>query len=191
MMLKKEVEAPLNKQWWEYIGYYNSKLLPFALIALLVVIIFELFIHLENKLAVTFVHLLDIIVIGIFIIDLIFLAIKTKNAKLFFKRYWLDIIAVFPFVFALRLFNVAYRSIVATEQVAISQAVLHETLEVGKEVSKEVKIVREGAEAGKFARASRLGARAVRLVTKSRFLEKFNGKRREIKTREIKTRVKR
>ena len=178
-MKKETIDLPPNKKWWEYIGYYNSRLLPLALIVLLFIIVFELFIHLENEILETVVHLLDILVIGIFIIDLIFLAIKTRNAKLFFKRYWLDIIAVFPFVFALRLFNAAYRSIVATEQIAISQAVFHETLEVGKEVSKEVKIAREGVEAGKFARASRLGARAVRLVTKTRFFEKFNGKKKK------------
>ncbi|HLC81337.1 MAG TPA: hypothetical protein VJH68_01650 [Candidatus Nanoarchaeia archaeon] len=170
-----EKMKPATRKWWWYIEHYNSKLLPPALVILLFVILFELFVHVENKLLLTAVHLLDIFVIVIFIIDLVFLAIKTKNAQLFLKRYWLDILAVFPFVFAFRLFNVAYRSIFVTEQLAISQAVFHETLEVGKEVSREARIVREGTEAGRFVRTSRVVARAARFVAKSRLFKKLNG----------------
>ena len=76
--------------FWEKVEHYNAKLIQPALIVLLAVIIFELFIHVENHAIELIVKIADALVIAVFVIDLIFLAKKAKSVKFFFKNYWLD-----------------------------------------------------------------------------------------------------
>ena len=81
-------------KFWEKVENYNSKLIPPAIVVLLGVIIFELFLHIENPTVQLVVHILDGFVIAVFVIDLIFLGIKAKSTKFFFRSYWLDVIAI-------------------------------------------------------------------------------------------------
>lgn len=165
--------------FWEKVEYYNAKLIPYALIVLLFVIVFELFVYTENHLLEIFIKLLDYFVITVFVIDLTFLAIKAKSVRFFFRNYWLDILAVFPFVMFFNAINFVYRAAIATavvtERVAVSQAVLHETVEVGK----EIEALAKGE--GKIAKVSRIVARGIRVVTKSRFFKKLQAKHEHIR----------
>lgn len=155
--------------FWEKVEHYNAKLIPPALVVLLAVIIFELFIHVENHTIELIVKIADALVIAVFVIDLIFLAKKAKSVKFFFKNYWLDIIAVFPFVLFFNLLESAYRIAIATERLALGQAILHETVEA----SKSAKVL---AKSGKVVR---IGARLLRIVTKSRLFTKVHHGRRK------------
>ncbi len=155
--------------FWEKVEHYNAKLIPPALVVLLAVIIFELFIHVENHAIELIVKIADALVIAVFVIDLIFLAKKAKSVKFFFKNYWLDIIAVFPFVLFFNLLESAYRIAIATERLALGQAILHETVEA----SKSTKVL---AKSGKVVR---IGARLLRIVTKSRLFTKIHHGRRK------------
>lgn len=155
--------------FWEKVEHYNAKLITPALVVLLAVIIFELFIHVENHTIELIVKIADALVIAVFVIDLIFLAKKAKSVKFFFKNYWLDIIAVFPFVLFFRLAESTYRIAIATERLTIGQAILHETVEA----SKSAKVL---AKSGKFVR---IGARLLRIVTKSRLFTKVHPGRRK------------
>ena len=173
----------MNK-FWKKVEHYNSKLIPFAVAALLLVIIFELFIHTENHSIELSITILDYLVITIFIIDLIFLWIKSKHIKYFFQHYWLDIIAIFPFIIFFNLINNLYRAVIATERFVIAQAILHETLEAGKGVEG---VAKSGSKVGKFIRIS---ARSIRIVTKSRLFKRFksahNRTKKKIKGRKRK-----
>ncbi|MBR9683570.1 hypothetical protein GOV03_03445 [Candidatus Woesearchaeota archaeon] len=157
---KKKFKLPA---FWEKVEHYNAKLIPVALILLLFVIIFELFIHIENHTVEFWVHMIDYFVIAVFVIDLIFLGIHSKSTRFFFKSYWLDIIAIFPFVFALNVVNNLYKAVIATERFVIGQAIFHETLEAGK----SAKILT------KTGRFTKMGARILRILTKSHFLTKI------------------
>lgn len=160
-------------RFWEKVEHYNAMLIPYALIILFGIIIFELFLHIEDENILFFVHVLDGIVITIFVIDLIFLRRKAKTTKEFMKHYWLDIIAVFPFVFLFNQFGRIYRAIVVNEQFAVGQAILHE----GLEAEKGIKIAARGEKALKFTRVARIiriVARALRFVTKTRLLSRFS-----------------
>lgn len=157
----------MNEEFWENVEHYNTKLIPYALVILLGIIIFELFIHVEDEQILLLVHGLDWIVISIFVVDLIFLSRKTKNAKEFFKHYWLDLLAVFPFALLFSLVGRIYQALAATEQLAVGQAIFHESLEA----EKGLKAVARGEKTIKFARAARfirIGARIVRVISKSR-----------------------
>ena len=143
-----------------------SRLIPYALIVLTIIIILELGFHIENHTVHTILVTLDYIVIGIFVIDLIFIARKCNTAMYFFKNYWLDILAVFPFVLAFNLVNEFYRIFALTKQFKLGQSIIHESLEVRKGVA-------VAARTGKIARYIRIGARTLRIITKSKFLKIF------------------
>ena len=156
-------------QFWETVEKVNSKLIPPALILLLGVIIFELFLHVENHTIELIVEIADYFIIAVFVIDLIFLAIKAKSTKFFFKSYWLDILAIFPFIIFSKFIGGVFK-LFATTEVVVGQAILHESLEVSKVAVRAERFAKVG-------RMTRLGARAVRLISKS--IPRF--KRRKLK----------
>lgn len=166
----------------EKVEHYNAKLIPFALVVLAAIIIYELFLHYENHTLELAVKILDGLVIAVFVIDLIFLAVRAKNARFFFRNFWLDILAIFPFSLFFEMVNALYRVVVATERIAIGQAIAHETLEV----SKEARVL---SKSGKAARVIKMIARLVRIVTKSHFFTRFHHQRhgRKRKKRKEKT----
>ncbi|HLD39719.1 MAG TPA: hypothetical protein VJB13_01115 [Candidatus Nanoarchaeia archaeon] len=165
----------MNK-FWEKVEHYNSKLITPALIVLLAIIILELFVHIENHTVELILKIADALVVTVFIIDLIFLAKKAKSVKFFFQNYWLDILAVFPFVLVFNFVESIYRAIVVTERITLGQAVLHETVEA----SKEAKAFSKSA---KFARIIRIVARSLRFVTKSQLFTTVHHNRKKKQVR--------
>lgn len=163
----------MNK-FWEKIEEYNKKIIPIAIVLLLFIIIFELFLHIENHTVELLVHIADIFVIIVFVIDLIFLAIHARSVKFFFKNYWLDIIAVFPFALFFTLTTKLYSIVITTERFIITQSILHESLEARKGVSAL-------ARTQKFARYLRIVARLIRIITKSRLFTHFGKKHKQAK----------
>lgn len=154
------------KKFWERIEQYNAKLILPAIVGLFFVIIVELFFqdfahHYHAPIAI-----LDYFIIAIFVIDLIFLAIKAKSIQFFFKNYWLDIIAIVPLVLIFTIVGRLYRAFSAAGRVTIGQAILHESLEVRKGVSALSRSQR-------IAKYIRIGARSIRIVTKSRVFTKL------------------
>ncbi len=155
---------------WENIEYYNEHLIPIAVIALLIIIVVELFFEIHSHTIEQIIHIADYFVIAVFIIDLIFIFRRCRGLKFFFKHYWLDIIAVFPFIFIFRAFGSLFRLVLASEFL-FGQTVLHETLELRK-----LSYATKAQKAGRFAR---MIARVIRVVTKTRFFKRFKrpGKR--------------
>ena len=145
-----------QKSVWARIEKINRKLIPLALLLLLGIIIFELFIHSENETVIFWVKVADVAVITIFVIDLLFLAKRARSGKIFLREYWLDILAVFPFSLAFSAVENIYRSFAVTERLVVGQAIVHESLETEKLLAKS----------GRFAKYGRILARGVRLSTK-------------------------
>jgi hypothetical protein len=158
----------MNK-FWEKVEHYNARLIPPAIVVLLFIIIVELFFKDFAHNYHTLIVVLDMFVIAVFVIDLIFLAIRAKSTVYFFKHYWLDIIAIFPFVIAMNVLSKLYKVFATAGKVAIGQAIVHESLEARKGI-------RALARAGKFARWLRIVARMIRVVTKSRLFSHFHAK---------------
>jgi len=174
---------PIMNEFWEKVEKVNRKLIPYAIVVLLGVIIYELFFHVEDHTINLVVEILDGIVIGIFVIDLIFLAIKSKSTKFFFRHYWLDLLAIFPFTLFFNTINRIYRLLVVSERLAVGQALVHEGLEARKGLSafargeklaaESTKLVGEGTRFVRFARFFRIGVRLLRVITKSGILPKL------------------
>ena len=111
-------------------------------------------------------EILDFIVIAVFVVDLIFLGIKAKSTKFFFKHYWLDLIAVFPFSIMFKAIEGIAQIVTAAERITVGQALFHESLEVSK----------AAARAERFAKAGRyvkIGARIIRVFTKGKSIVRF------------------
>ncbi len=159
---------------WEKVERINTKLIPAALVLLLFIIFYELVLHKPYphwELAVT---IIDYLIITIFVIDLIFLAIKARTTRYFFRHYWLDILAVFPFGLLFKAIEQVFRGIQAAERLVIAQAVLHEALEV----EKEARLATRGERLAKFLR---IGTRGIRFLSKSHFFGVFSRKEQEAK----------
>ncbi|MBI2102441.1 hypothetical protein HYT55_01265 [Candidatus Woesearchaeota archaeon] len=148
------------KTFWKKVERWNTTLIPYSLIILAGIIIYDLFFHIDNPIINLTVEILDGLVIAVFVIDLIFLALKAKNAKIFFKNYWLDILAVFPFYFFFRVFGQLYRTALSAEEIFIGQKILHESVEAEKEVAAAIKTERG-------AKVLRSGIRSVRILSKT------------------------
>lgn len=159
----------MNK-FWEKVEHYNAKLITPAVVGLLFVIVVELGFHDFAEHYHTLIAILDGFIVAIFVIDLIFLAIRAKSTAYFFKHYWLDIVAIFPFVLAMTILSKIYQIFSAAGKFAVGQAIVHESLEARKGV-------RALARAGRFTRWLRIGARMIRVITKSRFFSHVQAKR--------------
>jgi len=156
-------------KFWEKVEHYNTRIIPLAILGLLFVIIVELFFHEFAETYHTPIQILDGIIIAIFVVDLIFLGIKAKSTKFFFKSYWLDMLAIFPFGIFFNTVSKLYRAVLSAERLIVGQAILHESLEARKGVSAI-------ARSGRFPRMIRVIARSIRVVTKSRLFTQFRAK---------------
>ena len=166
---KNKAETKIRSKFLEHLEHYNARLIPFAIIILLFIIIVELFFH---EFAETY-HLplliLDNLVIIIFIIDLIFLALHARSVKFFFKSYWLDILAVIPIALLFTIFNRIYHTLLAAREIATSQALVHETLEARRAASALAK-------GNRLAKSIGTSTRIVRVIVKSRLFTQIHHK---------------
>ena len=149
--------------FWEKVEEVNSRIIPSALVVLLVIIIFEIFLHTENEKIALTVEIIDALIITIFAIDLTFLAIHAHSTKFFFKNYWLDILAILPLGIFFKVASRAYETAILGERLTVGQAVFHESLEARKGFVELLK-------SGKAAKFARIAARLTRILSKSQTL---------------------
>jgi len=164
------------KQWLHKIELLVDKIIPYSLVLLLFLIIGEIFFSEKVEPYSLYVSVLDGLIIFIFVIDLIFKYVRIRNFPKFFKKYWLEIIAVFPAFLVLRLveeFIIIARLGETFESVGeTAQSAIHEV--VG--VEKEGKILmREIERTGQGVSRLRYYHRFVKPLTRlPRFLKAFS-----------------
>lgn len=160
-------------------------IIPYSLIVLLAVIILEFFYHdwvkaynLQLPISVA-----DNLIVGIFVADLAFKYRRVKNIPQFIRKYWLDIIAVFPFFLFFRVFG-RFLRFFSKETIESGQMIMHESLEVERGAAKllskserlesgAAKIIESAEKAGKASRA-RYFARLLRPLARSPRLAKIH-----------------
>ena len=121
---------------------FVDKAIPYLLIVLLGIIIVEIFFH---DIAVeyhTLITVLDYLIIAFFLVDLGFKFHRVKKIPKFFKKYWLEIIAVFPFFLVFRFFESFAGVYFAVQDLVLPQKILHEGVEVERIVARESRIAR-------------------------------------------------
>jgi voltage-gated potassium channel len=95
------------KLWLHKIERIVDSTIPFFIVILLILILIEIFFNEAAEPYSAYIDWADRIIIGVFVIDLIFKYLRVRNIPKFFRHYWLDILAVFPFVLFFRIFQEA------------------------------------------------------------------------------------
>ena len=151
-----------------------DKLIPPMLIVLLGLIIVEIWFQDIAEHYHTLIISLDYLVLSVFVLDVIFKYIRIKPFKTFLRKSWLDILAIFPFAMIFRAFEAFFGFSQVLEK---GQMIIHESLEVEKELAKTEKgIVRIAQEAEKMAKVSRTSrfARFIRPIARAaRFVLRY------------------
>ncbi|HLD10471.1 MAG TPA: hypothetical protein VJB89_00155 [Candidatus Nanoarchaeia archaeon] len=113
---------------------------PLLIILLLVIIgeiVFKEWMHNHS----IYIDIFDGMIIIIFAIDLAFKYNRIKKFKKFLKKYWLEILAIFPFFLIFRIYDqLAYLLGSLKELIIPSQKILHEGLAVENIVARESRV---------------------------------------------------
>ena len=144
-----------------------DKLVPYAVFVLLILIIIDLFYQDFYQHYAVYAHTIDWIIISIFVLDLLFKYRRTRNLKNFLKKYWLEIIAVFPFYLVIRIFEEAILAFRLSESFGEGQRVLHEGVEIER-LAREEKLARSRM----ISRIFRPFQRVPRVLESAKFFEK-------------------
>ncbi|MEK6923071.1 MAG: hypothetical protein AABW84_00020 [Nanoarchaeota archaeon] len=144
-----------------------------ATLLLAFLVIGSFFLHLEDY--EPYATIADYFIISLFVVDLGFKWRHVHNLKKFFKFYWLDILAVFPFYLLTRTY-LGFAQFIGGADV---QEVFHTIAGLREsQIIKEVKIL-------KTLRGMKLGQRIIRLialrlrVTHNKMLRRYAAKQRK------------
>ena len=167
----------------EKIELFVDRSIPYLIAVLIVIVMVDLF---NKELAEAYhlqITIADYTIVGFFVVDLIFKYNRVRDIPKFIKMYWLDILAVFPFILALRLFTeplLIYEEIVNAVKKFFHIGIVVE--EVATTTTKTASEIARIAEAERLAKSTELivqeerAAKAAELISKeSRFarLEKL------------------
>lgn len=136
----------------------NFLILPSVLI-LIITVFYEILVEEISDLEKLINDSIEVIIIIIFILDLMFKYNHLRNFPLFLKKFWLDIVVIFPFF----LFFGSIEKLIVFLKLSETKAaakVFDEGPSLEKEINKALKSSRKGVEA-----ATR-GSRAIPQLTK-------------------------
>ncbi len=89
----------------EEVEYYIDRVIPYLIILIFGVIITDIFFKNVAQKYTTPLLVLDWVIVGVFVADLVFKYMRVRNIPRFLRLYWLDILAVFPFFLLLSVFE--------------------------------------------------------------------------------------
>lgn len=145
--------------------HFTDHIIPILVIALAIMLILEnpfwTLVHLHDY--EPWITIFDGLIVFFFAVDLVFKWFNTRDLRKFFKLYWLDIIAIFPFYLAFR----AYAEVAAVFRVG------EEISEAGQKVAHEAVLLRE---ARLLREAEALGREAKEVRNAGRLLRAFRGR---------------
>jgi len=169
------------KHWLHKIEVIVDRLIVPMLLLLIVIIVIDLGFPVFAEHYHTYVMIADYCVIAVFVADLFFKWMRVRRIPEIIRRYWLDILAVFPFFLLFRVFEgllgLVSRSV--SEGAQTLQSFLHTGLEVEKEGAKVIEVVeKEGVkvldttakEATRIAREAEKLGKASRSARFARFI---------------------
>ena len=134
--------------------HFTDRVIPYLLVLLGVVLVIEFFFKNIAQKYYLYINFADAIIILFFVLDLAFKFNRVRRLKLFLKKYWLDVIAVFPFFLLFRLFEEIFVLFRLSPELTEGQRFFHIGLETEK-LAKEEIALREIAELQKETRLAR------------------------------------
>ena len=157
------------KRWIHFIEVFVDKIIPYLVLLLLLIIIGEFAFQELTEHYRNYVNTADYIILSFFAVDLCFKFYRVRNVKLFFKKYWLEVIAVFPFVLVFRLFEEIFILFRFTAPIEEGQKIVHTVTEAAK-IGEEQKIIKELSALEKETRVFRSIEEGTKLSRTSMFL---------------------
>ena len=153
----------MEKKWWNHIEWFVDKAIPYLLIVLLGIIVVEFFFQELAQAYHKLIQVADYVILVFFVADLGFKYHRVRVMKIFLRKYWLDIVAVFPFFLVFRVFEEAARLLGEVRELGPqAQKIVH--------VGLELKEVRLAEEAGKLGREAEEVSKLSRTERFARFL---------------------
>ena len=134
--------------------YFTDRIIPYLLVVLAVILIIEFFFKEISQKYYFYVQIADAVIVLFFALDLAYKFNRVRKLKVFLKKYWLDIIAVFPFFLVFRLVEEVFVLFRLSPELSESQRFFHIGLETEK-LAKEEIALREIAELQKETRLAR------------------------------------
>lgn len=148
---------------------FVDSLMPFAILALIIIIVADIFFSKFSKQYSLFIDLIDLAVIWLFAMDMIFKLKHAKSIPRFLREHWFYIIAIFPFFLVIRLLERFY-------QISLSAASSQTTILLGRYIStflKESRILK-GIEIFRFLNISARLVRAFYFYENPKVRHKIN-----------------
>ncbi|MBS3151498.1 hypothetical protein J4443_03915 [Candidatus Woesearchaeota archaeon] len=136
------------------IEHFTDRIIPYLLILLAAVLILEFFFKGSAQKYYLYIWVTDAVIIFFFALDLAYKFNRVRKLKLFLKKYWLDIIAVFPFFLVFRLVEEIFVLFRLGPELSEGQKFFHIGLETEK-LAKEEIALREIAGLQKETRLAR------------------------------------
>ena len=117
--------------------HLTDRIIPYLLVLLTIIIVLEFgFKHIAEQYNLH-ITIADYTIIFFFVLDLAYKYNRVRQFKPFVKKFWLDIIAVFPFFLVFRIVEELFLLLSVSQDVAEGQKFLHFGLEAEKIVKEE------------------------------------------------------
>ena len=146
----------------EKLERFVDRVIPYLIVLLIGVVIIDVFFHDTSITYATPLFILDSVIVGFFVVDLIFKYRRVRNIPRFLRLYWLDIMAVLPFFLILRLFEEVL--LLSETSTSVLRNLFHTGLILEEEAA-------AGSEASKIAKTSEILAKEGRLALLSDVLK--------------------
>jgi hypothetical protein len=161
-----EKKRPFWQWFYHEFEHFTDHVIPILVILLAIVLILEnpLWTLLPVSHYEPWIGIFDGLIVFFFVSDLVFKWFKTRNLRRFFRLYWIDMVAVFPFYLLFRVYAEVASIFRVGEEIAESgQKLAHEavlireakTLAEAEKLAKEAQLLREAEAIGKQARIAK------------------------------------
>lgn len=144
-----------------------DKLIPYVVVLLLIVIILQFvsptWVH-NNEI---YIQLFDYFIMLVFGIDLVFKYKRVHHFREFMRKYWLDVVAIFPFYLVFRVFEESFLLFRAGEQLGDIQPLIHSGVEIEKAAAG---FVREAEMSARTAKEAGLLSKEAAELSRTKFI---------------------
>ncbi len=157
------------------IEHWVDRIIPLSLLALFVLVIGEFFFYGAIAPYRAVVDIVDYAIIGLFVVDLTFKYVRIRSIPRFFRECWLEIIALLPAFFVVRVFEL----FVPLGRLDLASDAAHGLLETEAKWSVIVEEAEKTGQASRLAivhRFARPLARLPRFARAFSFYERPTGK---------------
>lgn len=135
--------------------YFVDKSIPYLILLLTGIIVIDIFFKEAAHNYHTELYIADTVIVAFFVIDIIFKYNRVRNVPKFLSLYWLDVLAVFPFLLLFRLFEEII--LISESSVSIVKNLFHIGITMEEEVAAEAKMAKAAKTAELIAKEGRIG----------------------------------